>query len=74
MRVFGQPVEPNDLKDCMEPMPDGPASPDAVGRKRQRYRVLQNGTGVHIGTYIGLNDGNLDGAFWIRVITAEYKA
>jgi hypothetical protein len=67
MRIVGQPVKPEDLKGCMEPKPDGPASPDTEGRERQRYRVLQNETGAHIGTFVGLKDGSLDGAFWMQV-------
>ena len=67
MRIFGQPVQPEDLTGCMDAKPDGAASPSTDGRERQRFRVLQSGTGDHVGTYIGLKDGGLDGAFWMQV-------
>jgi hypothetical protein len=71
MRVFGQPVEAKDLKDCMAPKPDGPASADADGQERLRFRVLSSETGEHLGTYIGLKDGSLYGAFWMQVIAVR---
>jgi hypothetical protein len=51
----------------MEAKRDGDASADADGRERLRFRVVRSNTGEHIGTYIGLKDGNLDGAFWMQV-------
>ena len=67
MRIFGQPVQPEDLAGCMEAKPDGDASPDPNGRERQQFRVSKSDTGDHVGTYIGLKDGSLDGAFWMQV-------
>jgi hypothetical protein len=67
MRIVGRPVEPEDLKDGMEAKRDGDASADADGRERLRFRVVRRDTGEHVGTYIGLKDGNLDGAFWMQV-------
>jgi len=67
MRVLGQPVELEDLRNCMAAKPDGDASPDMDGRERQRFRVSRSDTGEHVGTYIGRKDGNLDGAFWMQV-------
>jgi hypothetical protein len=72
MRIVGQPVQPEDLTGCMEAKPDGTASPNSDGRERQRFRVLQSGTRDHMGTYIGLKDGNLDGAFWMQVISGKH--
>jgi hypothetical protein len=73
MRVFGQPVELEDLRGCMEAKPDGAASLDKHGRERQRFRVSQGSTGDNVGTYIGLKDGNLEGAFWIQVSAEKHR-
>jgi hypothetical protein len=69
MRILGQPVEQRDLDGCMEPRPDGPASPDTAGHERARFRVMQKDTGAHVGTFVGLTNGSLEGAFWLQLPT-----
>ena len=69
MRILGQPVEERDLEGCTEPSPDGPASPDKAGHDRQRFRVVQKDTGTHVGTFVGLTSGSLEGAFWMQLNT-----